>query len=112
MRWTVIEQAVDCRTDEERDPSSKEYIPKSRYSAMNHYLSDHEFVQDSHNNGDKIRYSQEYLDDIKKGCPNISDRLAQHFAEIFTRDPIPAYEGEFLEEQINNNEMTGHFENL
>jgi glutamate--cysteine ligase catalytic subunit len=44
MRWTVIEQSVDCRTKEERDPNSELYIPKSRYSAMNHYLSEHEFV--------------------------------------------------------------------
>jgi len=44
MRWTVIEQAVDCRTDDERNPEHADYIPKSRYSAMNHYISDHEFV--------------------------------------------------------------------
>lgn len=46
LRWTVIEQCVDCRTEDERDPSSKSYIPKSRYSAMNHYISNHEFVKD------------------------------------------------------------------
>jgi len=44
LRWTVIEQSTDCRTDAERDPASSEFIPKSRYSAMNHYISDHQYV--------------------------------------------------------------------
>jgi glutamate--cysteine ligase catalytic subunit len=44
MRWTVIEQAVDCRNKDERDPKHEDYTPKSRYSAINHFLSDHEFV--------------------------------------------------------------------
>jgi glutamate--cysteine ligase catalytic subunit len=44
LRWTVIEQSTDCRTDSERDPKSSEFIPKSRYSAMNHYISDHQYV--------------------------------------------------------------------
>jgi len=44
MRWTVIEQSVDCRTEEERDPASENFVPKSRYSSMNHYISDHEYV--------------------------------------------------------------------
>ena len=29
---------------------------------------------------------------------DIDDRLADHVARLFTRDPVPAYEGEFLEE--------------
>jgi len=57
LRWTVIEQSVDCRTKEERDPESEEYIPKSRYSSINHFLSDHEFVKDSHFDSDPIRFT-------------------------------------------------------
>jgi len=41
LRWTVISQSVDCRTKEERDISSSVYVPKSRYSTMNHYISKH-----------------------------------------------------------------------
>lgn len=41
LRWTVISQSVDCRTEEERDPASTNYVPKSRYSTMNHYISNH-----------------------------------------------------------------------
>jgi glutamate--cysteine ligase catalytic subunit len=44
LRWTVIEQSVDCRNKDERNPESPNYIPKSRYSSMNHYISDHENV--------------------------------------------------------------------
>lgn len=51
LRWTVIEQSVDCRTKEERDPKSEKYIPKSRYSSINNYISNHEYVKDSHNDG-------------------------------------------------------------
>jgi len=48
LRWTVISQSVDCRTEEERNPESDQYIPKSRYSTMNHYLSNHEYVKSKH----------------------------------------------------------------
>jgi glutamate--cysteine ligase catalytic subunit len=41
MRWTVISQSVDDRTEEERNPESDKFIPKSRYSTINHYLSNH-----------------------------------------------------------------------
>lgn len=44
LRWTVIEQSVDCRNKEERDSTSDQFIPKSRYSGMNHYISDHAYV--------------------------------------------------------------------
>lgn len=41
LRWTVIEQSVDCRTQDEKNPASDNYVPKSRYSTMNHYISSH-----------------------------------------------------------------------
>jgi len=44
MRWNVIAQSVDCRNKEERDTNSEKYIPKSRYSSSNQYLSKHEFI--------------------------------------------------------------------
>lgn len=33
-------------------------------------------------------------------------------ARLFTRDPVPAYEGEFIEEQIDDTDLVSHFENL
>jgi glutamate--cysteine ligase catalytic subunit len=44
LRWEVIEQSVDCRTKEERDPASNKYIAKSRYSTVSRYISNHEYV--------------------------------------------------------------------
>lgn len=38
MRWNLIRDSVDSRTEEERASAS---MPKSRYSGMNHYISDH-----------------------------------------------------------------------
>ena len=110
MRWTVIEQSVDCRNADERNPNSESYIPKSRYSAMNHYISDHEFVKDEHMDTMPIKYLNEYKETlIKEG---LSERLAEHVARIFTRDPVPAYEGEFIEDQIDDENIVSHFENV
>lgn len=39
-RWQVIEQSVDCRTEDERNPKSENYIYKSRYSSISYYISD------------------------------------------------------------------------
>lgn len=103
---------MDCRTKEERDPSNENYIPKSRYSAVNHFLSDHEFVKDELFDVPEIKHSAEHYEFIKSELPDISDRLARHVAKLFTRDPIPMYEGELLEEQIDDNTMTMHFENI
>ena len=65
MRYTVIEQSVDCRKREEKDPANMKpeefnhevkegpedtscckdnknfYIQKSRYSSTSHYISNH-----------------------------------------------------------------------
>jgi glutamate--cysteine ligase catalytic subunit len=49
LRWEMIEQSVDCRTKEERDPDNACYIAKSRYSTVSRYISQHEYVQDFHN---------------------------------------------------------------
>jgi len=98
LRWSVIEQSVDCRRSEERDPTNEKYIPKSRYSSINHYISDHEFVKDEHNDGEEIKFDKEYFDFLKRECPGMSDRLAEHFAKNFIRDPVPMYEGELIDD--------------
>ena len=49
FRWEVIEQATDCRTADEKDPESDNYISKSRYSTVSRYISNHEYVKDFHN---------------------------------------------------------------
>ena len=42
----------------------------------------------------------------------LDKKLAQHIARLFLRDPIPAFEGEFMEEQIDDDNIVSHFENL
>lgn len=43
---------------------------------------------------------------------NLDERLAEHVARLFTRDPVPSYEGEHIEDQIDDNDIVTHFENL
>jgi glutamate--cysteine ligase catalytic subunit len=103
LRWEVIEQSVDCRTKEERDPENCKHIRKSRYSTVSRYISNHEYVQDFHNDfllrktgegrdacGDCL-FCKEYL-----MSHNIDKRLCQHIGNIFIRAPVPAYEKEFM----------------
>ena len=61
LRWTVIEQSVDCRNPQERDPEHADYIPKSRYSGMNHYISNHAYSTDALNDGIQLRYDPGHL---------------------------------------------------
>jgi glutamate--cysteine ligase catalytic subunit len=49
---------------------------------------------------------------LVKDNTGVDDRMAEHIARIFWRDPVPAYEGEFLDDQIDDNDLTCHFENL
>lgn len=94
FRWEVIEQSVDCRTDDEKTFDSPNYISKSRYSTVSRYISNHEYVKDFHN--DLI---------FKKICPEVQqaltnggldERLANHIASLFIRSPIPVYEKELV----------------
>merc|ERR1711884_549490 len=64
FRWEVIEQSVDDRMDTELDPNSESYMPKSRYSSVSRYISDHEYVKDFHND----LY-------FRKICPEVKDAL-------------------------------------
>lgn len=54
FRFKIIEQAVDCRTIEERDPKSPNYLHKGRYSPVSYYLSNHEFIKEEYNDTPKI----------------------------------------------------------
>ena len=57
-----------------------------------------------------IRFSDEYKQELIQD--GVDDRLAEHVAKLFTRDPVPAYEGEFMEDNIDDDDITMHFENL
>lgn len=111
LRWTVISQSVDCRTEEERNPSSAHYIPKSRYSTMNHYISNHQYVKDAYFDTVQYRVNPDHVQLLKtKG--GLDDRMAFHIASLFVRDPIPTYDYEHHDEGYDPKATTAHFENL
>ena len=97
LRWTVISQSVDCRTEEERDPSSFKFVPKSRYSTMNHYLSHHQYVKDVYFDTPQYKVDPNYVN-LLKTEGGLDDRLAYHIASLFIRDPVPAYDYELEKE--------------
>lgn len=91
MRWTVISQSVDCRTESEKDPSSASYVPKSRYSTMNHYISSHYYVKDAYFDTPQYKVDPKHMEILTKEG-GLDDRLAFHVASLFVRDPIPTYD--------------------
>lgn len=92
FRWEVIEQSADCRTDDEKDPLSDNYINKSRYSTVSRYISNHRYVQNFHNDVHFKKLSPEVKQALtEKG---IDERLADHVASLFIRSPIPVYKKE------------------
>lgn len=78
---------------------------------MNHYISNHQYVQDSHNDATPIKFFEEHKQLLKDNT-DIDDRLAEHIARLFVRDPVPSYEGEHIQDQIDDEDLVSHFENL
>jgi len=78
---------------------------------MNHYISNHEYVKDSHFDSPQYKVDDEYKEYLKKQG-DLDDRLAFHIASLFVRDPIPTYGDEHDESKINDEAITSHFENL
>ena len=48
-KWDVISQSVDDRNPAERDPKHPDYIPKSRYSSISHYISNNKMYRSEYN---------------------------------------------------------------
>ena len=85
-RFSIISQAVDDRTDEEKDPNSSKYIYKSRYSPAYSYISENIYIQDYHNDYPKMPINKEYLEKMLEcGVPK---RLSEHFCNLLVRDPL------------------------
>lgn len=129
VRWTVISQSVDDRTDAERGVIRREEaekvadnrmagsgirpIPKSRYDSVSTYIY--------HCKGDPVcqRTFSEYND---ISCPEdeefkqllnhegVDDNLAHHIAHLFIRDPIVAFSGQI--EELDDAVNTDHFESI
>jgi glutamate--cysteine ligase catalytic subunit len=107
FRWNIIRDSVDSRTDEEKDPSNPNHMPKSRYSGMNHFISDHPyFAGDNLNDGTKLKVNEEWYDKLKEA--GMTDRLAYHFASLFVHDSLVI----FKDRTDYDPDCTEHFENL
>eukprot|EP00344_Euplotes_crassus_P002658 CAMPEP_0197001892 /NCGR_PEP_ID=MMETSP1380-20130617/6480_1 /TAXON_ID=5936 /ORGANISM="Euplotes crassus, Strain CT5" /LENGTH=637 /DNA_ID=CAMNT_0042419747 /DNA_START=37 /DNA_END=1950 /DNA_ORIENTATION=- len=107
FRWNIIASSVDSRKDEELSPDHHNYMPKSRYAGMNHYLSDHPyFCGDGINDGYKLKINQEWFDKLKDS--GMTDRLAYHFASLFSHDSLVIFEDRLEFDP----DSTEHFENL
>jgi glutamate--cysteine ligase catalytic subunit len=111
LRWTVISQSVDCRTEEERDPESPNFIPKSRYSSMSHYISNHQYVKDAYFDTLQYKVDPAHLK-ILSEQGGLDARLAHHIGSLFVRDPVPTYDYEHLDADYDPKATTAHFENL
>ena len=106
-RFDLIVQGVDDRTDDERDPKSKNYIPKSRYSPAYSYISEQKDCHDFYNDYTKFPINKEYYDELVKG--GLTEKLSMHFANVLVRDALVIFS-----EKINitdPKDMT-HFETI
>ena len=107
LRWTVISQCVDDRTPSERDKESPDYKVKSRYGTMNHFISDHEYVDDEYFDGEKQNIDPEIYQRLRRN--GLDDRLAFHIATLFVRDPLVLFKKGIY---LDDDETTSHFENF
>lgn len=88
-------------------PGSENFIPKSRYSGLNHFLSDHPYFSgDKLNDGIKLKINQEWYDKLKE--EGMSDRLAYHFAALFVHDSLVIFKDRTEYDETS----TEHFESL
>lgn len=106
-RWSVIAQAVDDRTREERgmEPLKNDrfLINKSRYDSIDSYLSE---MGRCYNDLDLV-YDKEIFEDLKDA--EIDDLLAKHIAHLFIRDPISLFSEKVHQDDSKD---TDHFENI
>jgi glutamate--cysteine ligase catalytic subunit len=105
-RWNVLKQAFDDRTEEELGFSPLVYqrhiLKKSRFDTTDCYLSsegskynDFEFDKDE-------QVFQKLIDE------GMDTTLAQHFANMFTRDPFLVFEEDLKNE---DDEFSGKYLN-
>ena len=99
--------SVDDRTPEERDKNSPNYVYKSRYSPSYSYISQHEYIQDFHNDYPKFPIDEQILKSLLD--EDIPDRLAVHISNILYRDPLVIFD-----QKINMTDVKdrSHFENF
>jgi len=106
-RWSVLEQGCDCRTADEEDPNSPNYIPKSRYSGVSLYIGD---LMNQYDDVFNDTYAPINKDAFDYLCAEgIDPLLSRHFAHLWIRQPMVIYDNAVF---IDNETRNDHFENL
>lgn len=109
-RWDVISACVDDRTEEERGlkplKDNRFRIPKSRYSSVSLYISDH-WTNRPEYNDIYAPHDEAIFDRLRKH--GIDDPLAKHVAHLFIRDPIVIFSETIDQDDTASND---HFENI
>lgn len=106
-RFDLIVQGVDDRTDDEKNPKSKNYIPKSRYSPAYSYISEQKDCHDFYNDYTKFPINIDYYNEfIKNG---LTPKLSMHFANVLVRDPLVIFSEKI---QIDDVKDMTHFETI
>ena len=49
VRWNVLKDSVDCRTQDERDPAHASYLHRSRWAPISRYMSMRPECKDQYN---------------------------------------------------------------
>jgi len=112
VRWDVLCNSVDCRSQEERDPSSSRYRPKPRWSSISRYISDRKQCKEEYNDV-AFPLDKEMMklaeDKAKEMGIELDERMKSHLGFLFLQDPLIIYGDKvFVDDETNTN----HFENL
>lgn len=103
-RWRTLEQAVDCRTEEEQ-----RRIPKSRYSAVSLYIADREPLVSS------LQYLNDTDPPVNFEAMNLlmshgmDEILSRHFGHLWIRDPMVVFAEKI---ELDDTKAVDHFENI
>lgn len=108
VRWSVIAEAVDDRTDQE-----KKIIPKSRYDSIDCYISRNNPILNAdagfYNDVSVVTNPKITRQLESSGLFDNDPLLVQHFSHLFIRDPLVIFE-ELIEQ--DDSVSTDHFENI
>eukprot|EP01029_Cantina_marsupialis_P031641 TRINITY_DN916_c0_g2_i1.p1 TRINITY_DN916_c0_g2~~TRINITY_DN916_c0_g2_i1.p1 ORF type:complete len:736 (+),score=258.37 TRINITY_DN916_c0_g2_i1:37-2244(+) len=121
-RWTVISEAVDCRTPKERGLNGlaewQKHVPleeirngerkieKSRYDSIDHFIAESPFRKPHHNDIES-EIDEDTLRTLKEA--GIDDALATHIAHLFIRDPLVLFKERV---EVDDDATTEHFESI
>ncbi|KAL4505198.1 hypothetical protein ABPG72_016265 [Tetrahymena utriculariae] len=111
-RWDVIAASVDCRSPEERNPSSSKYIPKSRYDSISFYISDEKRNLPQYNDL-KFPLNEEIMNFAREKSKEmgleLDENYIRHLGFLYIRDPLVLFEKKL---NVDNEKETLHFENI